>query len=117
MATVAAEEALPPRVGFGRIDEHVLRGFQAGQEKHARDAEQCDDGERRARAALAQVRRKPRLEAAPALFHEASAAARSSNSLRSRAFCVSDAARSNSARASSSRPSFLRKSPRTLGSR
>ena len=33
------------------------------------------------------------------------------------AFCVSEAARSNSARASSSRPSFARRSPRTLGSR
>jgi hypothetical protein len=44
-------------------------------------------------------------------------AAFSNSSARSRAFCVSCAARSNSVRASSSRPSFFNKSPRTLGSR
>ena len=45
------------------------------------------------------------------------ARARSRSSARSRAFCVSAAARSNSPRASSRRPSFARRSPRTLGSR
>src|SRR2546425_12777857 len=43
--------------------------------------------------------------------------ARSRSSLRSRALRVSDAARSNSARASLRRLSFLRRSPRTLGNR
>jgi len=43
--------------------------------------------------------------------------ARSRRSARSRAFRVSDAARSNSARASSDRPSFSSRSPRTLGKR
>ncbi len=42
---------------------------------------------------------------------------RPSSNSRSRAFRVKDAARSNSARASSKRPSFLRKSPRTLGNK
>src|SRR5262249_51454438 len=46
-----------------------------------------------------------------------SAAARSSSSLTSRALRVIEAARSNSPRASSKRPSFSRKSPRTEGSR
>src|SRR5262249_51941208 len=45
------------------------------------------------------------------------ASARSLSSLRSRAFSVSAAARSNSTRASSSRPSLKRKSPRTLGNK
>src|SRR5437763_14373711 len=44
-------------------------------------------------------------------------AARSRRSFRSRAFLVSEAARSNSARASSNRPSLTSRSPRTLGSR
>ena len=116
MAAVAAEEALPPRIGFGGVDEDVLRGLQAGEEKHTGEREQRDRGERGAWRTLVELRREPRLDPAPAL-HEASAAARSSKSLRSRAFCVSEAARSNSARASALRPSFLRKSPRTLGSR
>ena len=47
----------------------------------------------------------------------AHAAARSRSSRRSRALAVSDAARSNSVRASSKRPSRARRSPRTLGSR
>jgi len=47
----------------------------------------------------------------------AQAAARSSNRRRSRSFRVSEAARSNSPRASSKRPSFLSRSPRTLGNR
>src|SRR2546426_440838 len=45
------------------------------------------------------------------------AAARSRRSSRSRALRVSDAARSHSARASSKRPSFASRSPRTLGKR
>ncbi len=45
----------------------------------------------------------------------AHSAARSSSSSRSRSLRVSAAARSNSARASSKRPSFARRSPRTLG--
>ena len=44
-------------------------------------------------------------------------AARSRSKVRSRALRVSDAARSNSARASAKRPSLARKSPRTVGSR
>lgn len=44
-------------------------------------------------------------------------AARSSNRSRSRVLRVSDAARSNSARASSIRPSLNKRSPRTLGNR
>jgi 8-oxo-dGTP diphosphatase len=44
-------------------------------------------------------------------------AARSSSIARSRALRVSDAARSNSTRASATRPSFARRSPRTLGKR
>ena len=47
----------------------------------------------------------------------AHSAARLCRSTRSGTFPVSDAARSNSARASSNRPSFLRRSPRTAGSR
>jgi len=47
----------------------------------------------------------------------AQAAARSSNSARSRLLRVSEAARSSSTRASSSRPSFTSRSPRTLGKR
>lgn len=47
----------------------------------------------------------------------AASAARASSKVRSRAFLVSAAARSNSARASSKRPSFASRSPRTLGSR
>jgi hypothetical protein len=47
----------------------------------------------------------------------AHSAARARSSVRSRPLRVSDAARSNSARASSRRPSLARKSPRTLGSR
>ena len=47
----------------------------------------------------------------------AHAAARASSSARSRALCVSAAARSNSARASPARPSLARRSPRTLGKR
>src|SRR5207237_3315554 len=43
------------------------------------------------------------------------AAARSRRSFFSRALRVSEAARSNSARASSRRPSFTRRSPRTAG--
>ena len=50
-------------------------------------------------------------------FRGEQAAMRSSSSARSRAFCVSEAARSNSARASSWRPSFASRSPRTVGSR
>lgn len=49
--------------------------------------------------------------------HGLTGAARSSSSARSRSLRVSPAARSNSPRASSRRPSFIRKSPRTLGSR
>ena len=45
------------------------------------------------------------------------AAARLSINVRSRSFCVSEAARSISARASAKRPSLARKSPRTLGRR
>jgi hypothetical protein len=45
------------------------------------------------------------------------ARARSMSKSRSRALRVSAAARSNSVRASSKRPSFLSRSPRTLGSR
>lgn len=45
------------------------------------------------------------------------ALARSSSSFRSRSLRVSDAARWNSSRASSSRPSLKRRSPRTLGNR
>ena len=45
------------------------------------------------------------------------AAARPSRAARCREFAVSSAARSNSARASSRRPSFSSRSPRTLGSR
>ncbi len=116
MAAVAAEEALSPRIGFGRVDEDVHRGLHAGEEEHAGETKQRDRGQRRARVALVEPRREPRLQRAPAV-HEESAAARSSSNFRSRAFCVSAAARSNSARASSLRPSFLRKSPRTLGSR
>ena len=52
-----------------------------------------------------------RVDAAP------HSAARASSNSRSRVFRVSDAARSNSARASARRPSLWRKSPRTLGSR
>src|SRR5947207_1341803 len=117
MPPVAAEEALPPRIGLSRVDEHVLRGFQAGEKRDACDAEHHNGDERGARVAFAKMRREPGLGAAPALSHEASAAARSSSSLRSRAFCVSEAARSNSTRASALRPSFFRKSPRTLGNR
>src|SRR5207247_8195277 len=51
----------------------------------------------------------------PLLFHRASIFFRKSS--RSRAFWVSDAARASSARASSKRPSFARRSPRTLGSK
>jgi hypothetical protein len=47
----------------------------------------------------------------------AQAAARSNKSLRSRAFRVRAAARSNSARASRKRPSFSKRSPRTVGKR
>lgn len=47
----------------------------------------------------------------------ARAEARSSKSVRSRWFSVSDAARSSSTRASATRPSFASRSPRTLGSR
>src|SRR5258708_2845646 len=43
--------------------------------------------------------------------------ARSSKRSRSRTFRVSEAARSNSSRASPNRPSFLSRSPRTLGNR
>jgi hypothetical protein len=45
------------------------------------------------------------------------ARARPSNSSRSRALWVSNAARLNSKRASSNRPSLLRRSPRTVGNR
>src|SRR5207245_6957255 len=48
---------------------------------------------------------------------ERTRAARSRSSVLSRALRVSAAARSNSARASSKRPSLARKSPRTVGSR
>src|SRR5262249_30210122 len=116
MTPIAAEEALSPRVGLGRVDEDVLRGLQPGEEEDASETEQRRRNKRRARRALVEMRRKPRFKAAPRV-HEVSAAARSSRSLRSRAFCVSAAARSNSARASALRPSFFRKSPRTLGSR
>ena len=54
------------------------------------------------------------LQAAIAACH---ARARSRSSPRSRALRVSAAARSNSARASSERPSLARRSPRTLGKR
>jgi hypothetical protein len=47
----------------------------------------------------------------------AHSAARFNNNVRSRAFCASEAARSNSARASSLRASLKSKSPRTLGSK
>src|SRR6266540_4017703 len=47
----------------------------------------------------------------------AQAAARSRSRVRSRSLRVSDAARSNSTCASSRRPSFTSRSPRTLGSR
>jgi hypothetical protein len=47
----------------------------------------------------------------------AHAAARSRSIVRSRLFRVSAAARSNSPRASSQRPSFASRSPRTLGKR
>ena len=97
---------MPPRIGFSRVDEDVLRGLQAGEEEHTSEREQRNRGERGTWRALVELRREPCLDAAPA-FHEASAAARSSKSLRSRAFCVSEAARSNSARASALRPSFL----------
>jgi hypothetical protein len=48
---------------------------------------------------------------------DAQAVARSSSAARCREFAVSSAARSNSARASSGRPSFSSRSPRTMGSR
>lgn len=47
----------------------------------------------------------------------AHAAARPNNSSRSRVFCASDAARSNSVRASPERSSFRSKSARTAGNR
>jgi hypothetical protein len=50
-------------------------------------------------------------------FRGEQAAIRSSSTARSRVLWVSEAARSNSARASSSRPSFASRSPRTAGSR
>lgn len=50
-------------------------------------------------------------------FRGGQAATRSSSTARSRALSVSEAARLNSARASSSRPSFASRSPRTVGSR
>src|ERR1700761_7174675 len=50
-------------------------------------------------------------------FRGEQAVIRSSSTARSRAFWVSEAARWNSTRASSSRPSFARRSPRTVGSR
>ena len=61
-----------------------------------------------ARAYRRSLRRAAKPHAAQRLsrYPRAHAAARSSNNLRSRSFCVSAAARSNSARASSSRPSF-----------
>ena len=67
------------------------------------------------------VWRKKMALAGPALddvdYAFVQARARSSNNSRSRALRVSAAARSNSARASSNRPSFLSRSPRTLGNR
>src|SRR5438128_12510405 len=50
-------------------------------------------------------------------YPRAHAAARARSRLRSRVFRVREAARSNSARASSNRPSLERRSPRTLGKR
>ena len=53
----------------------------------------------------------------PRHYPEAASAARASNSERSRALRVMSAARRNSARASSRRPSLCSRSPRTAGSR
>jgi len=51
------------------------------------------------------------------LLRQADSAARASRNARSRAFPASDAARRNSVRASSRRPSLSSRSPRTAGSR
>ena len=118
-----------PQLVAERLD-HVIGGDadvrRAGLE-HLRDgAEHAGD---RAERAVAFLFRAPvAVEMAEQLVRavdemndhragRAQAAARSSSSARSRALRVSDAARSNSARASSGRPSLLRKSPRTAGSR
>ena len=46
MPPIAAKEALAPRIGFGRVDEDVLRGLEAGEKKRAGNAEQRNGGKR-----------------------------------------------------------------------
>jgi len=69
MTAIAAEEPLAPRIGFGRIDEDVLRGLQAGEKQHAGERKGRNRDQHGARARPAgQMCGQPRLETAPASF-------------------------------------------------